>query len=107
MYGPAPRFERGSGRYAAAASFPLRVFEPSAVDAAPGPDAIAAAERAFDETFVWSECRTGDELCDFENEDGASQRYAVINLGGASRGELAGRCAAVQERLGFRLRALR
>jgi hypothetical protein len=104
--GRAPRTARGAGRYAAAASFPLRVFEPTAVDAAPGPEAIAAAERVFDQTLVWSECRAGEELRDFANEDGASQRYAVLNLGGASRGELAARCAVVQERLGYRLRPL-
>ena len=105
--GETPRIERGGGRYAAAASFPLRVFEPSAVESAPYADAIAAAEREFAETCVWSECSTGDELRDFEGEDGASQRYAVINLGGDSRDELAARCAAVAQRLGFRLRALR
>ncbi len=102
-----PRFAPGRGRYAAAASFPLRVFEPSRVSAAPDDTDAAAAEALFAETLVWRECRAGDELSDFGGEDGASQRYAVINLGGADRADLERRCAAVQERLGFRLRALR
>jgi len=103
--GERPVWTKGRGRYAAAASQPLRVFEPMTVEAAPGPAEIAAAESLFPETLVWSECRAGDELADFEvDEDGASHRYAVVNLGGASRDEIAHRCAAVQERLGYRMR---
>jgi len=104
--GERPRLTRARGRYAAAASFPLRVFEPSAVLAAPDDADTAAAEALFAETLVWRECRTGDELSDLAGEDGASQRYAVINLGGVDREELALRCDAVTARLGFSLRAL-
>jgi len=100
--GERPRVARGRGRHAAAASFPLRVFEPSAVLAAPSDADAAAAEALFAETMVWRECRAGDRLADFAGEDGASQRYAVINLGGADRGDLARRCDTVQKRLGFR-----
>jgi hypothetical protein len=104
--GQRPRVEAGRGRYPAAASFALRVFEPSAVLAAPSAADASAAEALFAETLVWRECGAGDELADFTGEDGASQRYAVINLGGADRGELARRCGAVQERLGFRFTPL-
>ena len=104
--GQRPRVEAGRGRYPAAASFALRVFEPSAVLAAPSDADASAAEALFAETLVWRECGAGDELADFTGEDGASQRYAVINLGGADRGELARRCGAVQERLGFRFTPL-
>jgi hypothetical protein len=104
--GARPRFTPGRGRYAAAASFPLRVFEPSRVQAAPADADAAAAEELFAETLVWRECRAGDELVDFGGEDGASHRYAVINLGGADRAHLERRCAAVQQRLGFRMKAL-
>jgi ATP-grasp domain-containing protein len=104
--GERPRPARGAGRFAAAASFPLRVFEPSAVLAAPDARDVAAAEALFDETLVWSECGAGDELADFAAEDGGSQRYAVINLGGADREDLARRCQAVEARLGYRMRAL-
>jgi hypothetical protein len=101
-----PRFTRGAGSHAAAASFPLRVFAPTRVEEAPDEARAAAAEALFAETLVWRECGSGDALCDFAGEDGASQRYAVINLGGADRDDLARRCAAVRDRLGFRLKPL-
>jgi hypothetical protein len=102
--GARPRFAPGHGRYAAAASFPLRVFEPSAAAAAPCDADAAAAEAMFPDTIVWRECRAGDELADFGGEDGGSQRYAVINLGGDDRADLARRFGAVEQRLGFRFR---
>jgi ATP-grasp domain len=102
--GPRPRVARGRGRYATAASFPLRVFEPSAVIAAPDDARTAAAEALFEQTLVWRECRTGDELADFAGEDGASHRYAVINVGGSDRDDLARRCRAIEARLGFDIR---
>jgi biotin carboxylase len=106
--GARPRLLKGRGRYAAAASVPLRVFEPTTVESAPSEADVAAAEHLFPETIVWSECSSGDELADFDfGEDGASHRYAVINLGGASRADLERRCRAVQERLGYRLRPTR
>ncbi len=104
--GARPRFAPGRGRYAAAASFPLRVFEPCVALAAPDDADAAAAEALFAETLVWRECRAGEELADFAAEDGTSQRYAVINLGGADRADLERRCGAVEKRLGFRLRPL-
>ncbi len=105
--GGRPRVEPGRGAYAAAASFPLRVFEPQSVLAAPRDADVRAAEALFPETLVWSECAPGEELADFDvDEDGASHRYAVINLGGADRGELEQRCATVRGRLGFRLQPL-
>ena len=101
--GATPRIERGAGPCCAAASFPLRVFEPVTVDAAPGPAEIAAAEAASPGALVWSECAPGDVLADFDvDEDGGSHRYAVVNLGGASREDLAERCAAVERALGYR-----
>lgn len=105
--GARPVFEPGCGRFAAAASFPLRVFEPSEVLAAPDDSETAAAEALFPETLVWRECTKGAELADFAGEDGASQRYAVINLGGSDRADLARRCRAVERRLGFEMGPLR
>jgi hypothetical protein len=101
--GTKPSFVPRRGRYAAAASFPLRVFEPSRVEVAPDDADVAAAEALFAETIVWRECRVCDELRDFEGEDGVSQRYAVINVGGANRADLERRCQAVEQRLGYRL----
>jgi biotin carboxylase len=100
--GERPRVRQGAGRHRAAASFPLRVFEPCRVAAAPDAAAIAAAEAAFPGALVWSECTAGDELADFDvDEDGASHRYAVVNLGGASREDLDARLAEIVGRLGW------
>ena len=102
--GERPRTRRGAGRYRAAASFPLRVFEPCRVARAPGPEAIAAAEASFPETLVWSECEAGQELSEFEvGEDGASHRYAVVNLGGDAREALDAGLAEVRKRLAYEM----
>lgn len=102
--GERPRPRRREGRHAAAASFPLRVFEECRVLAAPGPAEIAAAERELGDALVWSECAAGEELANFEqDEDGASHRYAIANLGGASRADLDARLAALRARLGWRM----
>ena len=106
--GETPRIRKGGGAFAAAASFPLRVFDPMVVTAAPSGRGVAAAEALFPETLVWSECTRGEELADFDlDEDGGSHRYAVVNVGGADRDDLAERCRAVQERLGYAMRPLR
>jgi biotin carboxylase len=98
--GERPRSRRREGVFAAAASFPLRVFEECRVLAAPGPAEIAAAERELPGALVWSECSVGEELAHFEqDEDGASHRYAIANLGGASRADLDARLAALRKRL--------
>jgi hypothetical protein len=101
--GRTPRLTRGAGRHPAAASFPLRVFEPVAVARVPSAADVAAAEALFPDTLVWSECAAGEEIADFAHEDGASHRYAVVNVGGADRDDLQRRCDAVTERLGFRM----
>ena len=106
--GRTPRRRRGEGRHAAAASIPLRVFEPMRVERAPDAADLTAAEALFPDTLVWSECGAGDELSDFGvDEDGGSHRYAVINAGGADRDEIGRRADAVLERLGYRMRPLR
>jgi len=105
--GERPRLERGAGRFASAASFPLRVFEPMTVTRAPSAADVAAAEALFPDTLVWSECAAGEQLADFGvDEDGGSHRYGVVNLGGADRDDLQRRCDAVAERLGFRMQPL-
>lgn len=102
--GATPRLRRSSGPYAAAASFPLRVFEPTRVGDAPDPERLARAESLLPGTLVWSECRPGEELADFEvDEDGASHRYAVVNLGGTSREELDSQLAEVRDALGYEM----
>jgi hypothetical protein len=105
--GGRPRIERGAGPCNASASFPLRVFEPLRVVHAPDRQAIRAVEEAFPGTHVWSECRSGDVLADFERaEDGASARYAIVNTGAESHPALLARAEAIHAALGFRLEPL-
>ena len=105
--GERPRLRRGEGSHRVAASFPLRVFEPCRVLRAPDARAIADAEASLPGALIWSECAAGDELADFvAGEDGASHRYAVVNLGGASREDLDARLAEVAGRLGWRMEPL-
>lgn len=102
--GERPRPRRAAGSFRAAASFPLRVFEACRVRRAPGPAEIAAAEAGCPGALVWSECAAGDALSLSDaGEDGASRRYAVVNLGGANRDDLTSRLAALKGRLGWAL----
>jgi hypothetical protein len=99
--GERPSPARGRGPFAAAASFPLRVFSPVRVARAPDARDVRGAEARFPGTLVWNECADGDLLTDFETgEDGRSQRYAVVNLGGADRADCAARLAEVRSLLG-------
>lgn len=99
--GEDPGPARGSGAFRAATSVPLRVYAPCRVTAAPDAAAVAALERSIAGLQVWSECRAGDELADFASEDGASMRYAVLNLGGRDRAAVAALAQDVRERLGY------
>ncbi len=105
--GDPPPLRRGEGSCAVAASYPLRIFAPMRVDAAPSAADLAAAEALHPGTLVWPECAAGQELADFEHiEDGRSYRYAVVNLGAPDRDALADRFAAVRGRLGYRFSRL-
>jgi len=95
--GPAP----SAAGAATAASFPLRIFAPSRVLAAPDEARVAMAEASAPGTLVWNECSSGQTLDRFEDEDGHSSRYCVVNLGAPSRRELLARLASVEERLGY------
>ena len=97
---PYPR-QLPRGHCAAASSFPLRVFSPLRVTRAPSDDDLRAAQAMFPGTLVWSECAAGDNLNRFEDEDGASQRYAVVNLGADDRTQLLEHFDAVRARLGY------
>ncbi|HEX6883322.1 MAG TPA: ATP-grasp domain-containing protein [Planctomycetota bacterium] len=101
--GEEPPRAHGAGPCAAAASLPLRTFRSVRVAHAPTPEELRAAEALFPHTLAWSDCRTGDELCVGPTlEDGASARYAVLNLGGASRAELRACRARLETTLGYR-----
>lgn len=93
---------RRPGRYACAASVPLRRFEPTRVARVPTPADVAAAEALAPDANVWIEVESGQEFGEFlSEEDGGSVRYAVMNVGGASRAEIAEVSAAMSARLGF------
>jgi len=101
---PPPVGQRGAGAFAAAASFPLRAFEPVRVRRSPPADAVRRVQSAHPGTIIWIECATGDVLADFGKlEDGESYRYAIVNLGGRDRDDLAARCARVRTDLEIEL----
>jgi hypothetical protein len=100
--GEGVRIARGAGRHAAAASLPLRLFRSARVRSVPGPAEERALLEASPDALLWSDCRSGDELCVGPTiEDGESVRYGVLNLGGASREELRARRTELEPRLGF------
>lgn len=100
--GDTPRVRRGAGTCRYATSFPLRLFEPTRVVRAPTPHDVTAAEELFPGTHVWLECCQDQSLDDFARlEDGASARYAVVNIGADTPETIQERCDCVVERLGF------
>lgn len=101
--GESPVVTPGEGEFDVAASYPLRIFEPSRVSSAPSEEKIEEAARLYSQTLVWSECGSGDSLEDFESsEDGKSARYAIVNLGARDREELHARLAEVTRVLDYR-----
>jgi hypothetical protein len=104
--GRRPVVRRNAGPCRVAASTPLRVFAPASVRRAPSFDDMRAAEALFPGTLVWVECSSGQNLQDFEGEDGCSARYAVINTGAPDRDRLVEHIEAIQSRLGFEFETL-
>ena len=97
---------RAEGRFRIAASVPLRVFEPCRVGAAPDATCIADIEARYPGTLIWNEVALGEVLSDFAHEDGASFRYAVINLGADSHEELIAKCEEISRDLSYRFDSL-
>lgn len=105
--GGTPRPRRREGAFAAAASFPLRIYQPARVVRSPGLERIREVQTEHPGTLVLLECATGDLLTDFgELEDGQSHRYAVVNLGGDGPEDLQQRLSHVQGALGIELAPL-
>jgi hypothetical protein len=83
---------------------PLRTFEPVLVRRAPDPTRVRALEHEIPGApLFWIECTAGEELRDFDSEDGASIRYAVMNLGAHAPAELENRIEGAQAALCFKL----
>ncbi len=102
-----PMWPRGQGKSAIAASVPLRVFEPVEVTAAPTPAQLLELAERFSDALIWSEVCPGMKLDELHLEDGASTRYAVINLGAATEAELQDSTRAIGAALGFQFQPLR
>lgn len=98
-----PAWSRNEGEFACAASVPLRVFEPSSLLAAPSDSRVREVEAAFPGTLIWNEYESGTVLADFAFEDGASQRYAVINLGAETPAALEQKAREVTGALGYEI----
>jgi hypothetical protein len=103
--GERPRFQRGAGRCRVAASFPLRAFADRRVARVPSAEDVAEVKRQFAVTLVYAPYAVGERLSHLaaETSDGASYRYAVLNMGGADGASLLADFAAVERRLGFEL----
>ena len=100
--GRRPALRRGAGPCGAAASVPLRSFEPVRVKRAPSEEEIEELERELPGTLVWTEHGEGEELVDHEAlEDGASVRYAVVNTGALDRAALDLRIEEIRRRLPY------
>ncbi len=105
--GERPRVLRGAGPFAMGASVPLRAFARSLVRRVPTGEEVRAVEADFPGTRIWIECREGEELLRASDvEDGASQRYGVVNLGASSRAELLAKARAIEARLRIQLEPL-
>jgi len=86
--GRRPAFRRRQGRYAVAASFVSRTFEDRKVLRVPSAERVAEVRRRFPGTIVKFLCREGQWLS-AQPQDPASYRYRIVNMGGASREQLA------------------
>ncbi|MGH7519601.1 MAG: hypothetical protein ACREOC_19375 [Gemmatimonadales bacterium] len=103
--GERPRVQRRKGPFTVAASFPLRAFRDMKVLRVPGKERIEAVCRAFPVTLVKAYYKEGQLLSEREDQcDGASYRYAVVNMASHDRETLLADFAEVQRRLGFAFR---
>jgi hypothetical protein len=106
--GGRPAVHRGEGSFKVAASFPLRIFEPSRVLRAPSETDLRSIESEFAGALIWSECEQDQELTNFERvEDGKSYRYAIVNIGGQDGQDLESTYCRVLRRLDFQFLRLR
>jgi hypothetical protein len=104
--GQAPRVRRREGAFAAAASIPLRTLRPVRVLEAPDDARLGEVRARYPDVLVLNECRPGDRLDRFTDEDGESIRYGVVNLGGRRRADVFGRAVEIVEALGYRFEPL-
>jgi biotin carboxylase len=92
-----PRAVPGAG---VAASFVYRSFDPATRPPMPGPARRHALARAFPDALLFSFPKTPGQIArDFKWL--GSYRYGILHLGGRDAGDLAARCLAASELLGW------
>ena len=94
-----------AGRFAVAASFPLRAFEDRRVRRVPGAAHLARVRRRHPVSVVKVYCRPGHWLSEEGQSDGLTHRYGVVNMGGQDHESLLAEFAAVERELGFAFEA--
>jgi biotin carboxylase len=103
--GADPGFIPGRGQHQAAASFVLRRFEDALVMAVPSPGEVEQLRQRFPDVRVRVLCRPGRRLSD-EQQDRASFRYGLVNLGAGSTEQLHAAFSQATAGLTFDLMAL-
>ncbi len=98
--GRRPAVRRPGARFAAAASLVPRLFEDRRVARVPGSAQIERLLERFPDARLKILCREGHRLGE-ELQDGASYRYAVLNIGGDSRDDVLARGRTALEQLDF------
>lgn len=98
--GDKPVIHRPDAPYRVAASFVLRLFEDRRVLSIPSPGDLDRLAELFPDARLKVLCRVGARLSE-ELQDGASFRYAVLNIGGDCREDLFGRFARAVALLPF------
>ena len=99
--GERPAARRGAGRFAVAASFPLRAFEDRRVRRVPGAARLAEVRQRHPVSVVKVYCRPGHWLSEEGQSDGLTHRYGVVNMGGQRHASLLAEFAEVEGALGF------
>ena len=93
-----------SGPFAVAASFPRRRFSAGLAASAPSVDHIARVRAQTSASLISVYYRTGERLADHGKQcDGASYRYATINVAADTRAQLAPLADHVEDLLGIRI----
>lgn len=103
--GVEPRWSRGQGSYAFAASCVLRTFEDMVVRSLPGGKTIRDVEALFPGCRIELFGQEGRPLSE-EMQDGHSYRYACINLGGSDRTDVLAKLEQCRQRWGLELERL-
>jgi len=98
--GNKPRFTRQSTPHTCAASFVLRLFENKKVQRIPSSDDLNRVQERFPDSCISIFVKEGTHLSEYI-QDGASYRYAFMNLGAANKEALLDHAKECERLLGF------